>query len=400
MKTNVRRKIAVGFFAIILALLMSNMSVFAEDSIPSVPAAGAHVSKVVKYNRGQTFSLSFAYTATPTVVVVSDNGAGDVVYSQPTGVCPAVTINNIDVVANASTVYNSDGLRVPKEGMTDDELAANTQGKITFGNDAGAAAFPHAGVYAYTITETTGAASGLDGHTTTGTDHMTYDTQTYTMRVYVVNDVNGLAIQGLTFENEDNEKVERADVLFTNTYVEKADALEVKKIAAGTGADMQKQFNFTVTFAEPATISAMPNGDTWDPTKITVSGKDGITVNSSGVATFTLSNNEELTFDNLPAGATYTVQETNLSGTGYTPKGQAIQNGQTGEERVGTRDTNFVSSNCFVGELENKYTLTNTADDITVTGLIINNLPIILLAVLAVAGVFGYRAMRRKMMAR
>ena len=420
------KRIATIFMAFILTLMMGSLAAFAttdanndgyddttgqpinSGNVPSV-TNGAHVSKTVLYNQGDEFSLTFNYTATPTQVVMTQTFDGtntETANTQPTSACPAVTISPINVVVDGNTTYQSSGVRVPKANMSDAELAANTQGVITFGsgNSTDAAAFPHAGVYAYTIAETAGNTTGLDGNTS-GTDKLTYDSRTYLMRVYVVNGQNGLEIQGITFQNPTTgEKVDRSDVKFTNSYVETADDLEVMKEVAGAGGDQTKQFSFTVTFSAPSVVETMPDGTTWDPTAISGvkndAGSTSVSVNSSGVATFTLAHGEKVTFDNLPVGATYVVQETGLAGLGYTPTGVAVQNGETRTAHVGARDTNYTSDSAFVGDNTNSYTITNTADNITVTGLVVNNLPIILLAVLAVAGVFGYRAMRRKMMAR
>ena len=422
------KRMATIVMALILTLMMSTMAIFATvantdgyddstgqpintTSVPAIPANGAHVSKIVKYNRGHVFNLSFNYAAAPTQVVLTqtwDGTATESTMTQPTSACPAVTISPVNVVVDSNTVYSTDGIRVPKADMSDAELVANTQGVITFGTtpNTGAAAFPHAGVYAYTISEVAGATTGLDGNAS-GTDKLTYDTETYLMRVYVVNDVNGLAIQSITFQNKDGEKVSRSEVLFENTYIETADALEVKKMVEGSGADMSKQFNFTVNFTAPTLINTMADGSAWNPEAITVTRYDAagtqvttpVTVNAQGEASFTLAHDEEMVFSNLPVGAHYIVQETGLAHTGYTPQGVAVQNGQSRTPHTGTRDTDYTSHDTYVGEDANSYTITNTADDITITGLVIDNMPIILLAILAVAGVIGYRAMRRKVMA-
>ncbi len=425
---KISKRIAVLFAALALAMLMGSVAVFAADAnsdgfddvtgqpinegtVPTILANSIHVSKTVRYNEHQTFDLNFAFAAAPTQVTLTQTWDGtttETTQTQPTSACPAVTISGINVVVNNNTTYSASGIRVPKANMTDAELAANTQGVITFGsgNATGAAAFPHAGVYAYIITETAGANTGLDGNAA-GSDSLTYDDQEYLMRVYVVNGQSGLEIQGITVENESGQKVGRPDILFTNTYVETAEALKVKKQVAGSGGDRTKQFNFTVNFSAPSTIGTMADGSAWDPTTINVTRKNAseqsittnVTVNASGTATFTLAHNEEISFANLPVGATYTVQETGLAGTGYTPSGQAVQNAETRDALVGTRDRDFISNSAFVGENDNSYTITNTADDITITGLVMNYLPVILLAVLAIAAVMVYRTLRRRMSA-
>lgn len=426
------KRLGLLILTLILAMAMATIAAFAVDenndgyddvtgqpinsgdTVPAVDWDAAHVSKIVRYNEHQTFNLTFNYSATPAQLTLTQSydaatDTTETVMTQPVNACPAVTISPINVAVTGNTVYSADGIRVPKANMTDAEIAANTQGTITFGSGAstGAAAFRHAGVYAYTISETAGATTGFDGHDG-GTDNLTYDTQTYIMRVFVINENSGLAIDAITFENSSGEKVSRSNVLFNNSYVEEADELEVKKEVSGSGADTTKDFNFTVTFSAPATIGKMADGTAWDASQITAVKKDAsgastqtnVSVGSNGVASFTLKHGEEVVFGNLPVGATYIVRETGLAASGYTPTGQAVQNSQSRTALVGRRDTDFTSNSAYVGESTNSYTITNTADEITITGLVIDNLPIILLALLAVAGIATYSVIRRKMMAR
>ena len=114
--------------------------------------------------------------------------------------------------------------------------------KITFGT------FPHAGLYEYEVTEVSGSVEG-----------MTYSTETYTLRVYVVNEEDGsLEIQTITAEKDG---MKQPEILFTNTYRKNA-SLEITKNTVGAMADKTKDFEFTIQFVRSGTESSDVTGYT------------------------------------------------------------------------------------------------------------------------------------------
>ena len=82
-------------------------------------------------------------------------------------------------------------------------------------------------------------------------------------------------------------------------------ALIVRKTVSGEGSDAHKSFTFTVTL--------MQNGDT--PNGDLVCGDVTFT---NGTATFTLKHNESKTIENIPAGFTYLVEESDNGGYAVT----------------------------------------------------------------------------------
>lgn len=65
------------------------------------------------------------------------------------------------------------------------------------------------------------------------------------------------------------------------------------------------------------------------------------------------------------------------------------------DEHRGANGTS--KSDVLVGEKTNTGTMTNTHNDVTPTGLIMNNAPFIALGAVAVAGVVAYGAAKRKL---
>lgn len=82
-------------------------------------------------------------------------------------------------------------------------------------------------------------------------------------------------------------------------------ALIVRKTVSGEGSDAHKSFTFTVTL--------MQNGDT--PNGDIICGDVTFT---NGTATFTLKHNESKTIENIPAGFTYLVEESDNGGYAVT----------------------------------------------------------------------------------
>ena len=231
---------------------------------------------------------------------------------------------------------------------------------ITFGD------FPHAGMYKYTVKDTAGNAEDI-----------TYDSTSYTMMVYVANDSNGdLTVQNITVE-AGNGKQE--SLSFTNTY-SKTGSLTITKNTVGALADKTKDFAFTITFTKSGTESD-------DITSyIGKIGNEDVTCKIGEETTFSLHDGESLVFDDLPVGTRYVVTE-KAAADGYTPSVSVVENGEQTVTSNTTAEENALStanadSSNLVGENENKVEFTNTYDDVPVTGLVLKNLPFLMLIVL------------------
>lgn len=239
--------------------------------------------------------------------------------------------------------------------------------------------WPHAGEYVYTVAETQESMPNV-----------TYDTSSYTLRVYVINGTNGLEIEKITAQGATG-KTDK--ILFTNTYAKNDATLTIEKNTTGTYADKTKEFKFEITF----TKSPMSNQTTFTGNI----GSEPVECTAGTAKPFTLADREQLVFSNLPVGTTYVVKE--LAATdGYTPKVTVVENKTTTVTNKTVQETEALDTlkengkNNLVGENENKVTFTNTYKDVAVTGIVMNNLPFILLVAVAIVAFVSLAVIKRR----
>lgn len=219
--------------------------------------------------------------------------------------------------------------------------------------------FPHAGVYEYTLKETPDTYHG------TGT--VAYSADEYLLRVYVANKADGsVYIQTITAEKNG---AKQAEVLFTNTYTKDA-SLTITKNTVGTLANKEQDFEFTIKFTNAATSTVTGILGQIDGNEYRFPVGQEIK--------FTLHDGQSLVFDSLPAGTRYVVTEIGAE-DGYTPSVKVIENGQATQDTTAVKDGDSISVSALVGEQENKVTFVNTYQEIAITGIVMNNLPFILL---------------------
>lgn len=258
--------------------------------------------------------------------------------------------------------------------------------QITFGT------FPHAGEYLYTVEETKGDKPA---------DGVTYSTDKYTLRVQVANGANdSLYVKSITAEKgtntgDVNKKVTK--ILFTNTY-RKNGSLTIEKNTTGDLADKTKRFDFTITFEKSATEETL--GDFTGTITRKKGGVSETVTGQNGTFKFALADGDKIVFDNLPVGTKYEVQEKGVPNDGYTPSITVLENNvetikdKKGNETDTLSSLNQVKKN-LVGEKTNKVTFVNEYKEVPITGIIMNNLPFILLIGVAVLA-FGTLAFLKK----
>ena len=305
------------------------MDVFAGETVPTVNKVHKHF---VMAEGIEAPSITFSFTA-----------------DKVTEDAPEATIGTM-------TYSNTDTAEV-ENGLS----SFDKEAEITFGT------FPHAGLYEYTIRETAG----------TEDDGITYDTASYDLNVYVINNEDGdLEVQSITAEKDGDKQ---AELSFTNTY-RKNSSLRISKSTEGKHADKTKKFSFTIKFEKAATEendAAVYTGKIGDKT---------VNCNVGEETTFELHDGESLVFDCLPAGTRYVVSEV-AAEDGYTPSIKVVENGvQTLNKKVSENAgiSSAETGNNLVGENENKVEFTNTYQDIALTGIALNNWPFIILIILAI----------------
>lgn len=241
--------------------------------------------------------------------------------------------------------------------------------------------WPHAGEYVYTVTESK----------ENPISNVTYDNTSYRLRVYVINGTNGLEIETITAEGA-NGKTDK--ILFTNTYAKNDATLTIEKKTTGKYANKTKKFNFEITF----TKSPMSDKTTFTGNI----GSEPVECTAGIAKSFTLADREQLVFSNLPVGTTYVVKELAAS-DGYTPSVTVLENKTTTvNNRIAAQEGDALDTlkegekKNLVGENENKVTFTNTYKDVAVTGIVMNNLPFILLVAVAIVAFVSLAVIKRR----
>lgn len=417
-KAMKNKKIVKKLFAGVMALSLcfgTNMVAFAEPAGDSTQAPRASLTKELDIAEGiQTPEVTFTFN------FVQDKAGS---YKTQTGESLPVT----------STDYALDSVKLmftSEDQQTDGKIVKESQNILADAN------FPNAGIYKYTVSETSGEAT-VENESGEGT--MTYDTTTYSMFVVVKNnaDGTGTVIDDVIVEKDGEEgegdvKVDptpttdkdqdtgNADLgddtndaatgegnsfRFVNTYTKTtgenpdtpinpgeedttASALTVSKKVVGDMADLTQEFSFAITLKYPETAKDVAK----EITAYRVD-KDGIVKETldfeEGTAnSFKLSDGEYISFKELPAGTTYVVEETGT--TNYTGSIITTSNNNAAAEEKAEKSANLVASQAVVGEMVdgNSAAVTNTYDDqsATPTGIIVNNLPYVALLLVAVVG--------------
>ena len=241
-----------------------------------------------------------------------------------------------------------------------------------------AAKYDSVGSYIYTFHETAGTTAGV-----------TYDNNEYKLYVNVVNgDTAGTyKIGGAYVKNTAGTKVQE----IVNIY--QSGNLKITKTVTGNMGDKNKVFDVKVTLTVEAgkTVKA--------PVTITTTPKptDAALTNPATIATGDWSGNKaEVTLHvkdgttvelkNLPVGVSYTVAEENYSD--YTTSYTHTQNG--------TSMTGAPTSTAVRANETDTVTITNHKDTAIDTGVIVSNLPYILILAAVAAGLVLFAAGKKR----
>lgn len=215
--------------------------------------------------------------------------------------------------------------------------------------------YTNVGVYEYTLKEVAGKTAGV-----------TYYDKGIKLVVTVVNDNNGkLRIAAVHTESTGEAKSDK----FPNTY--KAGELDVSKTVTGNLGDKNKYFEFTVTLTGE---KGKTYADSYAVTGGSADAKNPTTI-AVGVPTkFNLKHGDTITIANLPYRVEYTVTET--AAEGYTTT-------STGD--YGT-----------INAAEQTAAFTNNKAGSIDTGVVLNNMPYILVLAVLAAGVAVFIIRKRR----
>ena len=392
MKKTMMKKIVTGVVAAgtILSLLQVP-NVLAENEVAS---SQNEKNVVVKVNKELDIAEGITTpTATFTFKFAPKSGQNSANVPYETVTPTNGTIPNRTVTYGAGDTLPQGKTAITK--ATDDIFAGVT--------------YENAGEYVYTVSEEQTGWTALANNI----DTLTFDTKTYEMHVFVKNKSQGTGtyISNVYFVDttagsttaatakkagnaepgtEGGTKVYKYD-LFKNKYTKKAgktgdspstinpnaDALTITKKVAGGLASKTKNFTFKLTFKAASTDET----GTYTGTK----GSEQIQFTKDVEKEFTLHDGESLVFPDLPAGTKYTLKEEGTSG--YTPSSAYKENGTLKNGAAGTQSQAYTVADVLIGEKENNNIVTNTLPEVTPTGLLIDNLPFIIMIGL---GLFGF----------
>lgn len=215
------------------------------------------------------------------------------------------------------------------------------------------------GIYTYTFNEVA---------PTTKTAGVTYKTDTLTLVVSVIEQNGKIRVAAVHCEANPQSgtygTAPKTDV-FENTY--ESGTLAITKTVTGNLGDQSKYFDVTVTFSAPT-------GTTIGSTIKYSGGKytDKVTVENN-TATIQMKHNDTITFENLPAGVTYTVEEANYTADADGGYDTAAYNFSDNGKAIAAGD----ADTC---------TITNNKQATIDTGINMDSLPyIVMIAVVVIA---------------
>ena len=333
-------------------------------------------------------------------------------YNTEVGKAEKFSFTAEQVKTGTGIITTDAAVTMPEISFTDTETGTiSKRGQITFPT------YPEAGKYEYTVTET----QTVDPAVVNGEhEKMIMSQAEYTMDVYVTDGATGTEISNIIVNKTKNDAGQTAtgkvDIgntdtnrfNFTNTYVQEAGtgtdptnpdpiynqfgSLNVsKKIvnANGTATTPDNEFAFTATFAFPKGTDANTLGG------IKANGGD-VTLAEGGTYTFHLKANKNMKFTGVPVGTTITVKES--AAKNYKGSAEITINGtkltSVAETSYNTELTAVRSQK--LGQKQNIVDVTNTYNDVPVTGIIMNTLPYVLMIALCGVALIAFVGFKRR----
>lgn len=362
MKFNkISKKLAACSLAGVMMVSMMGMSVCAAGGVTGgtedFPITSVPVNKTVSAAEN-TYApnTTFTFTVTPaenTTIKDKDGNVVDVKAGIDGG-----------LKADKGAIFTPDPTADTSETYT--PAAAN---KASLKTDA--SQFTEPGIYHYTVSEVDGGYEGI-----------TYDTTIYDVYVYVSakldnkNATREMYVSGVVSAKSGDGEIAKSDLDFNNKYKGVHKVTVTKKVQGGfaTAGDTFK-FNVTV------------NGTTGEVYKVAYTTKKvpaTTHVASGDTIKVELGMDDTVTIYGLSETDSYTITEQGITNgktaTGYTVTDDCEESDGIVSGKGGTKDAN--------------YTIINTKEAVTPTGIAMTVAPYILMV--AVAGIFAVLFLRRR----
>lgn len=300
-------------------------------------------------------------------------------------------------ISDTKTMPNIEPIEI-KFTSTDDYQTNENEKSITkrSSNVLSGVSFPHAGAYAYIVKETK-----IEDN-----NYICSPAQ-YTLTFFVKDEDNKLYVKKIHQEiNIDNNgKVVNSkadDILFINYYTKRisGDSLTISKQVAGEFGDQkQTYFDFEVNIKSAVNIE----NDTYNTFKAYVKNlKDDSFVKAednndnpvyyeftSGInKVIKLKHDQKLVFTDLYVDAQYEVKEKAVNY--YIATAEVFEKEVKIEVKNIEANKDLSTGVRWISESENKAAFTNTYMEIAATGVVMNNLPFILILLLAAGALISF----------
>ena len=266
-------------------------------------------------------------------------------YTATNGTAPTETFTFTDFtctsVTDAAEGVTTANAPIPTK-IADVELASGASKEV----EIALPTYTSVGVYTYTFNQAVGTTAGV-------TYYNDDAVQTMKLVVSVLQDTDGyIRVAAVHVENgsTDDDKTEEIE----NTY--DSGELTVDKVVTGNMGDKTKEFEVTVTFT-PA------SGETIKSDIAYTGAVSGTVANNT--VTFNLKHGQNVKFTNIPEGVTWKVEEADYTSDGYDA---ADYSTQTASMTAGGEAT------C---------TITNNKDTTVDTGITMDTIPYIMIALFA-----------------
>jgi len=384
------KKFFAGVLAAAMMLTVGATAAFATTPVTDATGSTATDSFAEAITLDSTLTLTKHYNVVKGKAPLEDFKF-DVTYIGSTSLETGVNYTGV-TIPQKEAKFNADTTGATKTGLP----VGNYSAKFTISmSELGLNNLGGTGIFVYKIAEvdagTPGVVYNTDTgalymivtvtHRTTGNDHQIVDGQ-YDYAVALRRaSADATVAQALT-----GNKVSAGDA-FHNTYGadNAVNGVELKKTVHGNFGDLGKEFTFNVAFTKGANKNYGPitvdNTAGYDIYKAAENGEKGEKVEGTELEygqtyIVTLKHNTKITFNNLPAGVTYTMTEKGKDAVSNTLDGLYVV---TGEQPNGT-----VSAGAEV----DKVNIVNTNEGNPDMGVVLDNAPYIaMLAIVAIGGV-------------
>lgn len=387
------KKFFAGVLAAAMMLTVGATAAFATTPVTDATGSTATDSFAEAITLDSTLTLTKHYNVVKGKAPLEDFKF-DVTYIGSTSLETGVNYTGV-TIPQKEAKFNADTTGATKTGLP----VGNYSAKFTISmSELGLNNLGGTGIFVYKIAEvdagTPGVVYNTDTgalymivtvtHRTTGNDHQIVDGQ-YDYAVALRRaSADATVAQALT-----GNKVSAGDA-FHNTYgadnaVNAVNGVELKKTVHGNFGDLGKEFTFNVAFTKGANKNYGPitvdNTAGYDIYKAAENGEKGEKVEGTELEygqtyIVTLKHDTKITFNNLPAGVTYTMTEKGKDAASNTLDGLYVVKG---EQPNGT-----VSAGAEV----DKVNIENTNEGSPDMGVVLDNAPYIaMLAIVAIGGV-------------